>query len=54
MGATAVAAARGLAAPRLRARHAVLVVARFGGFQALMPLVGWAVAQGRARWYRAG
>lgn len=43
MDATAVAAARGLAAPRVRARDVLLVGAFFGGFQALMPLVGWLV-----------
>jgi len=45
MDATAVAAARGLAAPRLRARDVALVAALFGGFQALMPLIGWFVGQ---------
>ncbi len=43
MDATAVAAARGLAAPRVRLRHALLVGGLFGGAQALMPLLGWAV-----------
>jgi putative Mn2+ efflux pump MntP len=41
MDATAVAAARGLAAPHIRPRHVVLVATFFGGFQALMPLLGW-------------
>ena len=41
MDAAAVAAARGLATPRLRVRHVVLVSSFFGGFQALMPLLGW-------------
>jgi manganese efflux pump family protein len=41
MDATAVAAARGLAVPRIRLRHVVLVATLFGGFQALMPLLGW-------------
>ena len=41
MDAAAVAAARGLATPRLRVRHVLLVSAFFGGFQALMPLIGW-------------
>ena len=41
MDATAVAAARGLATPRIRPRHVVLVATFFGGFQALMPLLGW-------------
>lgn len=42
MDATAVAAARGLAAPgRLRARHYAIVAVYFGGFQAAMPVLGW-------------
>jgi putative Mn2+ efflux pump MntP len=41
MDATAVAAARGLATPHIRPRHVVLVATFFGGFQALMPLLGW-------------
>lgn len=41
MDATAVAAARGLAAPALRWRHAALVALFFGGSQALMPMLGW-------------
>lgn len=41
MDAMAVSAARGLAAPRLRLKHAALVAVFFGGFQALMPLFGW-------------
>ena len=43
MDATAVAAARGLATPRIGARHVVVVAGFFGGFQALMPLFGWAI-----------
>jgi putative Mn2+ efflux pump MntP len=41
MDATAVSAARGIAAPRVRARHVLLVASLFGGFQALMPLLGY-------------
>ena len=41
MDATAVAAARGLAAPRVLPRNVLLIAALFGGFQALMPLLGW-------------
>ena len=41
MDATAAAAAQGLAAERIRARHVALVAACFGGSQALMPLLGW-------------
>jgi putative Mn2+ efflux pump MntP len=43
MDATAVSAARGLAARRVLPRHALLVGVWFGGFQAAMPLVGWLV-----------
>jgi len=43
MDATAVAAARGIATPVLRLRHALLVAGFFGGFQALMPLLGWLI-----------
>jgi putative Mn2+ efflux pump MntP len=43
MDATAVAAARGLAAARIRPRHVVLVSCLFGGFQGVMPLIGWVV-----------
>lgn len=43
MDATAVSAARGLAAPVLRVRHAATVAVFFGGFQAGMPLAGWAL-----------
>ncbi len=43
MDATAVSAARGLATKKLLLRHVVSVALFFGGFQALMPLVGWLV-----------
>lgn len=43
MDATAVSAARGMAVPKIQARHVFLVAAFFGGFQALMPVVGWLV-----------
>jgi putative Mn2+ efflux pump MntP len=43
MDAAAVSAARGMAVPRVRLRHGVLVAVFFGGFQALMPVVGWLV-----------
>jgi putative Mn2+ efflux pump MntP len=43
MDATAVSAARGLAVQRVLPRHVMLVAVFFGGFQALMPLVGWLV-----------
>lgn len=41
MDATAISAAKGLALRRITLRHVALVVAFFGGSQALMPLVGW-------------
>lgn len=41
MDAMAVAAARGLTVERIRVRHVALVAGFFGGFQALMPLLGW-------------
>jgi len=41
MDATAVAATRGMAVSRVRVKHALLVAGFFGGFQALMPLLGW-------------
>lgn len=43
MDATAVAAARGLATPRIRAKHVAIVAVFFGGAQALMPVLGWLV-----------
>jgi putative Mn2+ efflux pump MntP len=43
MDAMAVAAARGLAVRHLLPRHAVLVALFFGGFQALMPALGWLI-----------
>ena len=43
MDAAAVSAARGFNTPRLRVRHAVMVAVFFGGFQALMPLIGWVI-----------
>ena len=45
MDAMAVAGARGIAAKRLRARDVALVAALFGGFQALMPVIGWLVGR---------
>jgi putative Mn2+ efflux pump MntP len=41
MDATAVSATRGLGVRRISLRHVVLVSGFFGGFQALMPLIGW-------------
>lgn len=41
MDAFAVAVCRGLAMPKLNGRHTVVIALYFGGFQALMPLLGW-------------
>ena len=43
MDAFAVAVCKGLALPRIRLRQSLLVGAWFGGFQALMPLLGYAL-----------
>jgi len=43
MDATAVSAARGMAVSRIKPGHVVRVALFFGGFQALMPLIGWVV-----------
>lgn len=43
MDAFAVAVCKGLCMKRIRWAHAVVIAAFFGGFQALMPLVGWAL-----------
>ena len=43
MDAMAVAGARGLAAQSVRVRDALVVALFFGGFQAGMPALGWAV-----------
>ncbi len=45
MDATAVSAARGSATERILPRHVLLVAGFFGGFQALMPLLGWLVGR---------
>ncbi|MCD8005097.1 MAG: manganese efflux pump MntP family protein [Oscillospiraceae bacterium] len=41
MDAFAVSACKGLSVPRVRLRHALCAGLWFGGFQALMPLLGW-------------
>jgi putative Mn2+ efflux pump MntP len=43
MDAMAVSIASALAAPRVRVRDALLLAFMFGLFQALMPVIGWAV-----------
>ena len=42
MDAFAVAIAKGLSMRRVNWRHAFVIAAFFGGFQALMPAIGWA------------
>ena len=41
MDAFAVAVCKGLGMRRINYKHAVIIALFFGGFQALMPLVGW-------------
>ena len=41
MDAFAVSICKGLSVQKLKPRHAVIAGAYFGGFQALMPVVGW-------------
>jgi manganese efflux pump family protein len=41
LDAFAVSIAGGVAVKRLRLKHALTMAAWFGGFQALMPLIGW-------------
>ena len=41
MDAFAVSVCKGLSAGRVRPRHALIAGLWFGGFQALMPLIGW-------------
>jgi manganese efflux pump family protein len=53
MDATAVAATRGLLAPRIRLRHVLMVAVFFGGFQTLMPLLGWVLGEHIGPWVKA-
>jgi putative Mn2+ efflux pump MntP len=53
MDATAVAAARGVAATRVRKRDVLLVGLLFGGFQALMPALGWFLGAAIGRYIEA-
>lgn len=43
MDAFAVSICKGLSVPKLQAKHCLICGAYFGGFQALMPLIGWAL-----------
>lgn len=45
MDAFAVALCRGLNMRKLNLRHALVIALFFGGFQALMPLAGWALGR---------
>jgi len=53
MDATAVAATRGLVAPSVRLRDALVIGLFFGGFQAAMPLVGWLLGAGLGAYIQA-
>ena len=53
MDAMAVAAARGLATPHVRGRHVAQIALFFGGFQALMPLLGWMIGASLGEHVRA-
>ncbi len=53
MDATAVSAARGLAAPRVRLADALKLSLVFGGFHVLMPLLGWLLGERVGRWILA-
>ncbi|MDX2055038.1 MAG: manganese efflux pump MntP family protein [Polyangiaceae bacterium] len=53
MDAAAVSAARGLSVPRILPRHVALVALFFGGFQALMPLIGWWAGTTIGPWVQA-
>ena len=43
MDAFAVSICKGLSVPKLQAKHCLVCGVYFGGFQALMPLIGWAL-----------
>lgn len=45
MDAFAAAICKGLAMPKMRWNRGVVVALFFGGFQALMPLLGWALGR---------
>ncbi|MBX3184581.1 MAG: manganese efflux pump [Polyangiaceae bacterium] len=53
MDATAVAALRGMEVPRVLPRQVLTVALFFGGFQALMPLIGWVVGSQVGAWVEA-
>ena len=43
MDAFAVSICKGLSVSKLQAKHCLICGVYFGGFQALMPLIGWAL-----------
>lgn len=45
MDAFAVAVCKGLSMPKVNKKQCLLIACFFGGFQALMPLVGWALGR---------
>jgi putative Mn2+ efflux pump MntP len=53
MDAAAVAAARGLLLARIQLRHVLLIALFFGGFQALMPMLGYALGASVGKWIQA-
>ena len=53
MDAAAVAAARGLLLPRIELRHVLLIALFFGGFQAFMPMLGYALGASVGKWIQA-
>lgn len=53
MDAFAVAICKGLGMRRTNWKHATIIAAFFGGFQALMPLIGWALGRQFERYITA-
>jgi putative Mn2+ efflux pump MntP len=53
MDAFAVAIVSGTLIRKMHIRHALLIAAFFGGFQAVMPLVGWALGRSARAWLDA-
>jgi len=53
MDATAVSAARGLSAERVRVRDALTLALLFGCFHVVMPVLGWQLGQWVGRWVQA-
>ena len=52
MDAFAVSISKGLSTQHVRPRHALILGSYFGGFQALMPLIGFALASSFAEYIR--